>query len=94
MILQLVVDLCSGSSRTEDKIAKLEAMEWLHTQDGDFHAIVQWTGWPSEYILRKISDAVHHQERWRRKKTSGNRRNKIPIAANENHQALRIASAA
>ena len=54
VILQSIIDILNNSSRTENKIAKLEAKKWIFSDDEDFQYACQMAGYKMEFVRYKV----------------------------------------
>jgi hypothetical protein len=58
VILQAIIDILNESSRTENKIAKLEAKKWIFTNNEDFEYVCLMAGYKINFIRKKILEIM------------------------------------
>ncbi len=58
VILQAIIDLLNESSRTENKIAKIEAKKWFFTNNDDFEYVCFMAGYKVNYIRKKVMEIM------------------------------------
>ncbi len=66
VILQAIVDTMSNSKRTEEKVAKHDAIDWFDLTNKDFKLICELSGWSADWVLNATKKAVQNPEKWRR----------------------------
>lgn len=66
VILQAIIDRMNNSKRTEDKIAKTDALNWFNSQNHDFRLICDLAGWSPEWVIEITEGAIRNPEKWRR----------------------------
>jgi hypothetical protein len=54
VILQAIIDILNNSSRTENKIAKIEAKQWVFQDNEHFSQICYLAGYTTQYVREKI----------------------------------------
>jgi hypothetical protein len=58
VILQAIIDIINESSRTESKVAKIEAKKWVFIDNEDFDNVCLMAGYKKDYIRKKIMDIM------------------------------------
>jgi len=58
VILQAIIDILNNSSRTENKIAKIEAKQWVFQDNEDFVQICHLAGYNIKYVRTKIMEIM------------------------------------
>jgi hypothetical protein len=58
VILQSIIDILNQSTRTENKIAKLEAKKWIFTNNEDFEYVCSMAGYKVNYIRKKVMEIM------------------------------------
>ena len=58
VILQAIIDILNNSSRTENKIAKIEAKQWIFQNNEDFQEICYLAGYSTKYVRTKIMEIM------------------------------------
>jgi hypothetical protein len=58
VILQSIIDIVNNSSRTENKIAKIEAKQWVFKENEDFYEVCNLAGYNAKYVRKKIMEIM------------------------------------
>jgi hypothetical protein len=58
VILQSIIDIINNSSRTENKIAKIEAKQWVFKENDDFYEVCNLAGYNAKYVRKKIMEIM------------------------------------
>ncbi len=58
VILQSIIDILNNSSRTENKIAKIEAKQWVFKDNDDFFEVCNLAGYNAKYVRKKIMEIM------------------------------------
>ncbi len=58
VILQAIIDIVNNSSRTENKIAKIEAKQWVFKENDDFYEVCNLAGYTVKYVRKKIMEVM------------------------------------
>ena len=58
VILQAIIDIVNNSSRTENKIAKIEAKQWVFKENDDFYEVCHLAGYTVKYVRKKIMEIM------------------------------------
>lgn len=58
VILQSIIDILNNSSRTENKIAKIEAKQWMFKDNDDFHEVCNLAGYNARYVRKKVMEIM------------------------------------
>jgi hypothetical protein len=58
VILQTIIDILNNSSRTENKIAKIEAKQWVFYDNDDFKQVCNLAGYNIKYVRKKIMEIM------------------------------------
>lgn len=66
IILQAIIDRVSNSKRTEDKVAKADALNWFNIKDNDFQLVCHLAGWNPQWIIQITEIAMKNPEKWRK----------------------------
>lgn len=54
VILQSLIDVASNSKRSEDKLAKTKALNWLSIDSDDFVTVCYYASLDPEWVLKKL----------------------------------------
>ena len=58
VLLQSIIDIINNSSRTENKIAKIEAKQWIFKENDDFYEVCNLAGYNAKYVKKKIMEIM------------------------------------
>ena len=58
VILQTIIDILNNSARTENKIAKIEAKQWVFYDNEDFKQVCHLAGYNTQYVRKKIMEIM------------------------------------
>ena len=58
VILQSIIDIINSACRTENKIAKIEAKQWVFTDNEDFKQVCHLAGYTVPYVRKKIMEIM------------------------------------
>lgn len=58
VIMQALIDAMGQSKRTEDKIAKLQAIQWLRNNGKDFQMVCFFADLSPTWVMRKSQEAM------------------------------------
>lgn len=66
IILQAIIDCVSCSKRTEDKLARIDALKWFDINNRDFLIICSLSEWSPNWVLKKQKKALMDSNEWKR----------------------------
>ena len=58
VILQSILDLLNNSSRTENKMAKIQAKHWIFTNNEHFKDVCSMAGYQRDFVRKKILELM------------------------------------
>lgn len=58
VIMQALLDSVNNSKRTEDRIAKQEALEWFDIDSNDFVTVCQFADWNPVWVINEARQAI------------------------------------
>ena len=65
VVMQALLDSVSQSKRSEDKIAKNQAIKWFDIKDKDFLMVCSLAGLNAKWVLEKSKKAISRGCKWR-----------------------------
>lgn len=65
VIMQALLDCVNMSKRTEDKVAKNQALRWFSMQNENFLMVCEFAHLDPSQVLRKANKAIKNDCKWR-----------------------------
>jgi len=75
VIMQSLIDIVSNSKRTEDKLAKRDAIDWMQINNPDFNTVCLFANLSPKWVLQKAMDALERERVFRNEREQHKRKN-------------------
>lgn len=66
VIMQAVLDIMNSSARTENIVAKQEAISWFSLRNPNFLKVCEYADLNAKWVLKKVRFALKNPTIWRR----------------------------